>query len=492
LATYKWFRNGVLIPTATSQTYTATQSGTYRCVGTCGPNDVEDTVVINLGPNVFVADQADYKVCDDVSNNGIAPFNLNTITPSALVGLATGFTYNVTYHNTESNALSGINPINLTTPLNSVTRTIYIRVTCIESPQCNSVVPLNLVVNKLPLGTLVSSDADNTICSNQTATLTYTPSNFVANTATYVWTKDGIVITTALTNQYTPITSGTYAVVATLNGCSSSSSAVVFTINKVPDFTLTNSNPIKCANETSIITVVPDTTTFNLTDTTVSYVWRLDGAILPNTTSSITVIANGVYSVVVNNLGCSSVSKQVTVALDTADIAIAIDGECTSGKFVVTALPVANSYNPSTVDYEWTNESGTVVGSNQNTFDATQYVIENAGITLPATFKVKITTKPEGCVDSVEYTVQNASCVIQKGLSPNGDGDNDTFDLRGLDVKELTMFNRYGGKIFSQANYKNEWRGQNSKSENSPVGTYYYVIELRNGETKTGWIYLNR
>jgi gliding motility-associated-like protein len=492
LATYKWYRNGVLIPSAIAQTYTATQSGTYKCVGTCGPNDVEDTVVVNIGPNVFVADQPDYKLCDDATNNGIEAFNLNTITPNVLLGLTTGFTYNVTYHNTESNALLGINTINLGSPLNSITRTIYIRVTCVESPQCNSVVPLNLVVKKLPLGTLTSSDADNTICSNETATLTYNPSNFVANTATYVWTRNGVAIPTAITNQYTPTATGTYGVVATLNGCSSSLSSLLFTINKVPEFTLTNSNPIKCINETSIISVVPVTTTFNIGDPTVSYTWKLDGVALPNTTSSITVTANGVYSVIVSNLGCSSISKQVTVTLDTADIAIAMAGECSGGKFIITATPVNGSYLANSVDYKWTNASGTVVGSNQNTFDATQYVIDNPGISLPAAFTVKVTTKPDGCTDTQEYIVQNASCIIQKGLSPNGDGDNDTFDLRGLDVKELTMFNRYGGKIFSQENYKNEWHGQNSKSENSPVGTYYYVIELRNGEIKTGWIYLNR
>jgi len=83
-------------------------------------------------------------------------------------------------------------------------------------------------------------------------------------------------------------------------------------------------------------------------------------------------------------------------------------------------------------------------------------------------FSVEVTS-PNGCLDVQTFTVETPFCSIPKGISPNGDGKNDYFDLRGLGVKQLTIFNRYGAKIFSQANYTNEWRGQNSKSENSPV-----------------------
>ena len=80
---------------------------------------------------------------------------------------------------------------------------------------------------------------------------------------------------------------------------------------------------------------------------------------------------------------------------------------------------------------------------------------------------------------------------MQKGISPNGDGDNEEFLL--ADVKSLSIFNRYGSKVYSHgANYTNEWHGQSISGNELPDGTYYYVITRSSGESITGWIYINR
>jgi gliding motility-associated-like protein len=59
-------------------------------------------------------------------------------------------------------------------------------------------------------------------------------------------------------------------------------------------------------------------------------------------------------------------------------------------------------------------------------------------------------------------------------------------------VKHLNIFNRYGQEVYSKDNYTNEWTGQTNKGDELPTGTYFYMIELMNGESKTGWIYINR
>ena len=82
--------------------------------------------------------------------------------------------------------------------------------------------------------------------------------------------------------------------------------------------------------------------------------------------------------------------------------------------------------------------------------------------------------------------------MIQKGISANGDGENDYFDLEGQNVSQLQIFNRYGVKVYSRGNYSNQWYGQSDKGEELPDGTYYFVIDYVAGETKTGWIYINR
>jgi flagellar hook assembly protein FlgD len=48
-------------------------------------------------------------------------------------------------------------------------------------------------------------------------------------------------------------------------------------------------------------------------------------------------------------------------------------------------------------------------------------------------------------------------------------------------------------KVYEKSNYINEWGGEDEKGNELPTGTYYYVIEFKDGkDPKTGWIYLNR
>lgn len=87
-----------------------------------------------------------------------------------------------------------------------------------------------------------------------------------------------------------------------------------------------------------------------------------------------------------------------------------------------------------------------------------------------------------------ELTISN--CMIQKGISPNGDGKNDFFDLEGFDVKSLTIFNRYGMKVYHKDQYVKEWNGQTDKGRILPDAVYYYLIEFNNETKKTGWVYV--
>jgi gliding motility-associated-like protein len=92
--------------------------------------------------------------------------------------------------------------------------------------------------------------------------------------------------------------------------------------------------------------------------------------------------------------------------------------------------------------------------------------------------------------DVASVTVQ--PCSIPKGISPNGDNLNDELDLSFYNIEKLDIFNRYGTKVYSKSNYENEWFGQSDNGNELPDGTYYYVIDFTDLETKTGWIYINR
>ena len=89
---------------------------------------------------------------------------------------------------------------------------------------------------------------------------------------------------------------------------------------------------------------------------------------------------------------------------------------------------------------------------------------------------------------------------VPEGFSPNGDGINDFFVIKGIKDfpnSQLIVFNRWGAKIFQAKAYQNNWDG---RSENSltvgsdiiPEGTYFYIIDLGNGtDVIKGFVYIN-
>lgn len=100
-------------------------------------------------------------------------------------------------------------------------------------------------------------------------------------------------------------------------------------------------------------------------------------------------------------------------------------------------------------------------------------------------------TGATGCMQVGELLLEPGNCVIPRGISPNGDGDNDSFDLSGFDVNMLNIYNRYGTKVYSRSDYTNQWSGQSDNGQELPDGTYFYVVEVPGGN-KTGWVYINR
>ena len=89
---------------------------------------------------------------------------------------------------------------------------------------------------------------------------------------------------------------------------------------------------------------------------------------------------------------------------------------------------------------------------------------------------------------------------IPEGFSPDGDGINDFFVIKGLPdggENSLTVFNRWGNKVYVDGNYKNTWSGHSNVSgtfgsNRLPPGTYYYILEIKGSGQKaiTGFVVL--
>jgi gliding motility-associated-like protein len=196
-----------------------------------------------------------------------------------------------------------------------------------------------------------------------------------------------------------------------------------------------------------------------------------------------------------NPQGCISYSEDLVILDNTAvtPIVTSTEGcELTAfGKaYVINAQPADNSFDASTATYVWKNEQGNVIGNNENILNVTEYLADYPQSQFPLNFTLTVTTMG-GCTNTFNFVVEGSLCGIPKGISPNNDGMNDKFDLVGMNVSKVSIFNRYGEKVYSKDNYRNEWIGQGDNGGELPSGTYYYVIESA-GASQTGWVYVNR
>ncbi|OXB09908.1 gliding motility-associated C-terminal domain-containing protein [Flavobacterium reichenbachii] len=96
--------------------------------------------------------------------------------------------------------------------------------------------------------------------------------------------------------------------------------------------------------------------------------------------------------------------------------------------------------------------------------------------------------------------------IVYNGISPNGDGKNDSFLIKGIDKypdNEVEIYNRWGVKVYSAKSYNesdvmfrgySDGRATINRGEKLPTGTYFYILKYSNGTKgfeKSGYLYIN-
>ena len=276
----------------------------------------------------------------------------------------------------------------------------------------------------------------------------------------------------------TPATYTVTNTIAASGGCLATNATTQVTITNLPQATIAYSDASYCYNNTGSQTVTLTGTTGGSFSATPSGL-----AISSNSgTFNISPSNSGPYTITYTlaaNGGCPTVTATALVTI-IPQINVQLSAVCTGSDFTITALPVAGSFNPANAIYEWSGPNGYTFGPTSNP----SIIISDLG-----TYTSTITVN--GCKYVNTQQVDGTTCTIQKGISPNGDGDNEAFILS--DVKALSIFNRYGSKVYSYGqNYSNQWHGQTDDGSDLPDGTYYYVITRNSGNSITGWIYINR
>jgi gliding motility-associated-like protein len=91
--------------------------------------------------------------------------------------------------------------------------------------------------------------------------------------------------------------------------------------------------------------------------------------------------------------------------------------------------------------------------------------------------------------------------IVPEAFSPNGDGANEIFEIIGIEDypnNRLSVFNRYGHKVYEKRGYDNSWEGRSESPVTLgngllPKGTYFYVLDLGDGsKTLKGSVFINR
>jgi gliding motility-associated-like protein len=149
----------------------------------------------------------------------------------------------------------------------------------------------------------------------------------------------------------------------------------------------------------------------------------------------------------------------------------------------ITLTPTVSDEN---VQYLWTPSIGL-----SNT------TIKNPILTgdVDRTYTLQVTDS-RGCV-TADQTFIKASpvLVVPNTFTPNGDGFNDFWDVRGLIAYEnaiVDVFNRYGQPLFHSVGYPKPWEGTYN-GQPVPPGTYYYKINTNiNGQVLSGYVVVMR
>jgi gliding motility-associated-like protein len=267
------------------------------------------------------------------------------------------------------------------------------------------------------------------------------------------------------------------------NGVGPITSSTITSSQTIYIFAQTNTTP-NCTSETSFTVTVNATPTVstlpNVTGcgtytlpaiTSGNYFTQANGGGTP-LAAGFVVTSNQtiyIYAQTGTTPNCFAQSSFVVTILNVS--AEELDDVEACGKFILPMLSSGNNY------YTGPGGTGTMLAS-------------EAEITTTQT--IYIYKEEDICSSESSFVVTIISCTIPKGISPNGDGQNDNFDLSTFGVKRLEIFNRYGIKVYSRTDYTNQWFGQTDKGDELPDGTYYYAIELSTGENQTGWIYINR
>lgn len=393
-------------------------------------------------------------------------------------GSATGSTTTVsgaTYSWTGPNGFSStansftIDPVQLS---NSGAYCVTLNVNgCAGTPGCE-----NLTVNTVPNVTVNAVNQDTSACVDETIQLQ------ASGAASYQWTGPNSFNAATATVSF-PATSaaqtGYYIVTGTSGQNCTASDSVLITVHPLPALALSSNGQANNSFCSGASIQLSATGTGNI-------VWsgpnNFNAAGNTITISPASATQSGVYTALLtDNNGCS-VQDTLAIQVQNSDFGgVNGEDELCSGQTLQLAASGGESYSWSGPNmFTSSNANISVPGMNNTT--AGFYIVEitdSLGCTTQDTIDVSIVITPD-CLKIPEL------------VTPDGNGQNDTWDIEGLSYfpeAEVFIYNRWGSLIYKVSPYTTPWNGEineglsvDGKGGKVPVSTYFYLIRLHDAE----------
>ncbi|WP_157676756.1 T9SS type B sorting domain-containing protein [Chryseobacterium sp. T16E-39] len=192
-----------------------------------------------------------------------------------------------------------------------------------------------------------------------------------------------------------------------------------------------------------------------------SYLWNTGV-----TTQTIVVSTPGNYSVkVTNNFGCESIANiQVSYSVLAEIVSVTI-----TNNSATILLSASGNYEYSLDNINWQDSN----------------VFNNLSM---GEYIVYVRTKSGCIIGQKKFSIFN----IPNTITPNGDGVNDKWRIKGLENytgTEIGVYDRKGIPVFKEVINKRpfEWDG---KYNSTPLitGSYWYIIKVSDGRIYNGWL----
>ena len=177
-----------------------------------------------------------------------------------------------------------------------------------------------------------------------------------------------------------------------------------------------------------------------------------------------------------------------------------LPGTSSNISFVINVVP--NSSTSISINNSAIGTAVSVISGSNITVRDTSNTGLNPDVNGNGVWNEPIDNVPTTLVISALIIPVTETLFIPQAISPNGDGINDSWAIKGLPTdgdNEVTIYNRWGNRVYYHANYSNAipWDGTPNVAGTLgdyklPEGTYYYVLEMKGSgiKTKTGFIVL--